>query len=427
MFDRISNSIVLVSFSVLSVASAHASEPTSRNTLDFQAAYSKLVERDLTVKTSELDVDTARARRLRQVGTFLPSLSLEASETRTGEPATDPRRSGALVASANLFRAGADYAGVKASRRDVSSSEEALLSQKQKAEETAVETIMEYIASRRRREITEKIVAIRADSLKVAKERYAKGILPQQEVDKISIDLENSRARLTDAEVDEVSARASMAAALGNANDISTEWPWRLRLSNDEKLEDEVFSIQKLPKYRASLLEVEAEEYRRHQARATLLPSIDVSASYGNENFAQPDRRDWSASITLSIPLFEKLQGWSATRLQRAAYETALVKREAIVRAAQADAESLKRSFRAARESALARERTAKISERLYNDNQQRFRLGRASVNDLAIDQDRLLQSQLLEIEGWSKAHLSLVRLCHALGGFVAASGNCAP
>lgn len=408
-------------------ASFDASGADPRKSVDFETAYRKLVERDLDVRTRELEVESARARRLRQYGTFLPSLELQASEIRAGEPPTDPRRAGALVASANLFRSGSDHAGVKASSRDVSASEENLLASKQKAEQSAVETLMEYVASRRRREITEKIVSLRTESLKVARERYAKGILPLQDVDKVSIDLENSRARLSDAEAEEAAARAALTAAFGSAVDVSVEWPWRARLASNEKLEDTSFDIQKLPAYRASLLGVEAENLRRHQARASLLPSLDVSASYGNENLSQPDRRDWSATVTLSIPLFEKFQGWSATRIQNAAYETALVRRESVVRTAQAEVESFKRSFKAARESALVRERTAKVSEKLYNDNQQRFRLGRASVNDLAIDQDRLLQSQLLEVEGWSKAHTSLVRLCHALGGFVSASGACQP
>ncbi|MEK7358286.1 MAG: TolC family protein, partial [Bdellovibrionota bacterium] len=384
MFDRIAFVAAVLVFS----STVHA------QLLDFQSAYTKLIERDLDLKTREFEVESARARRLRQLGTFLPSLSVDVSQSRSGEPVTDWRQSGAVVASANLFRSGADYAGAKASGRDVDASEETLVAQKQKAEDAAIETLMSYISSRRRREITEKVVALRADSLKVARERYARGILPQQEVDKGSIDLENSRARLTDAEAEEATARASMSAALGTSSEIAIEWPWKEALTSGVKLEEKAFLIQKLPSYRASLSNVEAEDYRRHQARAGLLPSLDFSASYGNENFAQPDRRDWSAAITLSIPLFEKFQGWSATSIQRAAYETALVRREAIIRSAQAEAESLKRSFRAARESALARERTAKVTERLYNDNQQRFRLGRASVNDLAIDQVRLLQSQ---------------------------------
>ncbi len=54
-----------------------------------------------------------------------------------------------------------------------------------------------------------------------------------------------------------------------------------------------------------------------------------------------------------------------------------------------------------------------------------RFRLGRTTVNDLALDQNRLLQAELLSVEGWENAHLSFVRLCHALGSHVGARGEC--
>ena len=65
------------------------------------------------------------------------------------------------------------------------------------------------------------------------------------------------------------------------------------------------------------------------------------------------------------------------------------------------------------------------LAEHLFEDNRQRFKMGRATANDLAVDQNRLLEAELLAVDGWVNAHLSLVKLCHALGHSIDAGGNC--
>jgi outer membrane protein TolC len=156
-----------------------------------------------------------------------------------------------------------------------------------------------------------------------------------------------------------------------------------------------------------------------------LLPSVDLSGSYGNFDLDQGPRHDWATTLTLTIPLFEKFQGWSGYKVAALAETESEISRESIQRDAPAEFESLKRSFIAARESALLREKTALMSENLFSDALKRFQLGRSTVNDLAIEQKRLLDSQLLEVQGWADAHRDLARVCHALGRFIDAAGDC--
>jgi outer membrane protein TolC len=127
----------------------------------------------------------------------------------------------------------------------------------------------------------------------------------------------------------------------------------------------------------------------------------------------------------LTIPLFDRFKSWSDLKIQEMTQMTQEIVRESIVRSAPGEIDSFRESFRSARESALNRERTSRLTERLYKDNLQRFRLGRASANDLALDQNRLLDSQFLEVEGWLTAHVSIMKLCHALGGSISVDGSC--
>lgn len=405
--------------------SASPIEGVKLKQITFDDAFARIIERDLEIRSQQLSVNAAESRRLRAYGQFTPSISFEASETRGGDPVVDPRKSAVAKATVNLFRSGGDVAGVRAARREVKAEEESLVDTRHDAEERAVQVILDVMTSERRVSINKKIVELRNELHRIARERYAQGLLPRQEVDKVLVELENARARLIDAETDQSVALANLEARLGEARTVLNEWPWREVISKSRDVESINFKIDLRPDYRSSLLSLESQRLQRYQALSALLPSVDFTASHGNYDLSQSGRRDWSAMLTLSVPIFEGFKSWSAYQLQGVELQRAEIAREAIQRLAPAEVASLKRTFKAARESALARERTSRLTEQLFTDSTRRFRLGRSSVNDLAVDQNRLLESQLLEVDGWANAHLSYARLCHALGSSVSAQGEC--
>ncbi len=417
---------------LLTASSAFALDPVKTDpapnqtpALSFAEAYERILGRNLDIQTQKLNVEASRAKKLLSVGAFTPSLSLVGNEVR--DSITDPRtrESAALALKANLFSSGTDFAALKAANRDIDASEETLKAQGLKAEDDAVSTLINFIARSRQRDLISQIVTIKQDTVKIAKERYNKGLLPQQEVDKIQIDLDNSQARLIDADINLAAARASVSASLGAFQNVNLDWPWKGAIVSGPRTETLDFKLENRPDFRASLQSLEAESWRRHAARSQLLPSLDLIASYGSNDLSVKDQRDWSAMLTLTIPIFERFQGYSVARLQTLKKQQAEIQRELITRAAGVEIESYRVGFVQSRESAIARERTAKLTKRLFNDNVQRFRLGRADANELAIDQARLLETEILEVEGWSSAHLSFVRLCHALGRNVTATGSC--
>lgn len=62
---------------------------------------------------------------------------------------------------------------------------------------------------------------------------------------------------------------------------------------------------------------------------------------------------------------------------------------------------------------------TLKLGKRIYQTSYKRFRAGRATVNDLAIDQNRLFQSENLANDGMAQLHLLLTQYCHLQGKLV--------
>ena len=412
--------LLALPFAIAAVAapSAEAAAPT------FAEAYKTILDRSLRVRTQMLDVEASEIRRNAKYGAFTPSLAVEGTQTTTAEPVVGPKQAAGLAASVNLFRSFSDLAGLQAAKKSLERSQESLLNERQKAEAEAATAIFLFIARTRQRQISERIVGLKSESLKIARERYDKGLMPLQEVDKVAIELENSRAFLTDAVSAEAAAKASLQTLLGD-DAVAVDWPWRQSLSQGAKLETIDFAIERRPDFRALQAGLESDRLRKREALGAFLPSLDFEVAYGSFDLSQPARRDWSTILRLKLPLYDGYKSISAYRLVAVSELATAVQLESLKRSAPAEVEGFRQSHKAARETALAREKTALITERLYSDNLQRFRLGRASANDLALDQTRLLDSQNLEVSGWSDAHISFVQLCHALGGYVEPSGQC--
>ena len=402
-----------------------ANEKSAVGSIGFSEAYSEILNRNLRIETQRLNVLTYEQRKNLQVGAFLPSLSAQAVDTQGSQllPGVS-NYSATLVASINLFRTGGDAAGWQAANRDIASSREKLRSERQGSEDDAILALTNVIAKSLITKIENQFVSIREDSVRIARERFQRGLLAQQEVNKVIVELENARARLADAAATEADARALLKSLLGH-DSISLNWPWRGVLTHQTPIEEAPFDLDLRPDWRASRLTVEAERLRRRQSFSNLLPSLNLNASYGSFDLSMPDRRDWSGVLTLSVPLFDGFVSLTGYKLQSLTEQLAEVNSEIIRRTAPPAVESLRKAYKLAKDSAIDREKTAQVAERLYADNFQRFRLGRVNANDLTLDQDRLLQSQLLEINGWLNAYSAYTRLCHGLGRYVDVNGSC--
>jgi outer membrane protein TolC len=124
----------------------------------------------------------------------------------------------------------------------------------------------------------------------------------------------------------------------------------------------------------------------------------------------------WTATIGVTLPIFDRLVNYSNARSNahlRSAAEASQVQEE---RQALGTYETQRRTFEIAVASAVARERTLEIARRIYRDSLLRFRSGRASSNDLLLDETRLTSSETLANQGWASAHMALAGFCHSVG-----------
>jgi outer membrane protein TolC len=418
---------VLTSGNVATEARAEKNPPVA-----FQEAFQSIMDRNLKVAQQKLEVEKSEHRRMQAYGAFAPKIEVDYSQSNTtanlnASSQTASNSNLLLKGSLNIFRSGGDLAGLRGAERALAGSRYQLSAERQSAEKETVQLLTGYIARVLERKITERSVEFKQDSLRIANERFARGLLPMQEVHKVAIDLDNIKAKLSDIRGQDSAARASLVGALGHDN-VLVQWPWKEAIVQVAKLLDEdSFRVEARPDWMSLTEAMNAAKYKERQALGTLLPTVDFTATYGSLDLAQSGRSDWTAMMTLSVPLFNGFQDLASYRTHSAQAQKAALEIEALRRQAPAEVDDLRRSFREAREAALAREKNVKLTEKLYADNLQRFRIGRASANELAYDFDRLLQAQIHEVEGWRTVHMTFVRLCHAIGASLNAWGQCVP
>lgn len=415
--------IASASLSIESCAWAQGSisaDPSPANAVDFDEAIDRIIGRSTGIATQESNLGATRARNLPVRLRFLPTLSLDARRTYSGGTNQVNTRQDQVegVAGLNLFRFGADLSSWRAATDDELSQEAVLQDQVIKTESLAVGALVRFVQGQREIEVYSRIVELQTQILKIAHARYDHGLLPLQEIDRVSIDRDNAVARLADARSGFSTARSQLVALLGETP-VRKDWSWKNRLvSFTPPLLEDVDRLLGRPDVRAAASRLAAEEQRHSRDSRLILPSLDTDLTYGRYGTGPFEslKTQWTAGVGVTIPLFDQLTRYSAAQAQsyvRAGAEQSL---EQTRRDALADWTSARQGFEIALESAVNRDRTLGTSGRIFDENLKRFQAGRINANDLALDQNRLYEAELLAVQGWATAHLQFARVCHSMG-----------
>lgn len=394
--------------------------------ISFDEALAAILARDTEVARAASESEAVHALGTPKRLHFLPSITLDGTETKRD---TNERTTSLLAtAQANLFQFGAGWAALDASRAKEASARAKLRETWLDRERSAAQTLLEFIRLTREREILVSLEKMENETLAIAERQYAGGRIPIQEVQKVKIDLANVRARIGEAEVALSQARSQVITLLGHA-EIRIEWPWKKKIaetkaSNSLKAEDH---LANRPDWIRSSNELEAQDRLAAQAFREMLPSLGASFSYGwtREHALGPDyARGWVGSVTLSIPLFNRFEQYANSQAQSAARKSTESLHEETKRRIRSEFETIPLRFENAKRTALDREDVLKISSSLYQDNLRRYRQGRASSNELNVDLNRFLETELNALNGWVAAHLALVDLAHLTGQAVSSGAS---
>ena len=288
--------------------------------ISFEKALEEIIGRSTSVKTKEANLEGTRAKNIPFRLYYIPSLSVSGNQTSTHDllvPQDISVRSVQGTAALNIYKFGADLAAYRAASADEESQENLLKNEILKSEREGIAALIQKIRTQQETEIINKIVTSQEESLQIAKQRYDRGLLPQQEVDKLSIDLENSKASLIEVQLRQYEAQASLVALLGHAQ-VQSDWPWKEKFSKNSKnllhsFQSESFDISQRPDWKAAQAQVEGEEQRYNKSWGQIFPSLDASFTYGYYDYYTSTGRTggaWSAGVTLTIPLFDRLTNY---------------------------------------------------------------------------------------------------------------------
>lgn len=404
--------------------------------LGYEEALQAILDRNPDIATARANLDQVKARNLPDHLSLLPTVQLVGTQTYNkstslsfdpfGEPyIVSPEQSslvGGLNARLNLFRFGADVQAMRAANTEETSADWALKSQYLTTEYDGAVSLNGLIQATKDLDIYQRILDMREGIVRVSRERFQRGLMAEQEVNKLAVDLENDRAALRDTQITQAEARAHLIALLGH-DSIQLEWPWleKLRTGRPSVLTVDDKALSTRPDWQAAETRVRAARQRKWQNFGQFLPSLDVSASYnqqtfrpgGNVSFSGPESQ---VQLILTVPLFDRLAGYSQYATQVQTESIAEWEFEKLKRNALAEWQSAKSALEISLQTARDREQTLGMARKLYEDNLLRFRKGLVSANDLSVDQNRLLQSEQLAVRGWNNVHTNFSRLCKAIG-----------
>lgn len=384
--------------------------------LDFETAVSKIVERSPEFAKVQAGSEATIIRNRQSRLVFLPTVDAVVSHSKSktySQSEESYSRSQALRANLNLFRSGADYAGFRAAGFDNDSQESRILHARLVEEFKAVNLLSDFIQLSQEVEIGERLFKVVQESLDIAQKRYEKGLLPLQEVNKVKMDFENAGAQLTDTRIEFETKKANIESYLETTN-IEMSWPWKRKIQ-ELKL-NQKFDIENLPAWRAAVAQSDSISSKRDSGYLKMLPSLDASFETGHYTTPSSNGPGWGATLTLTLPLFDRLTNLSEAQAQSKLFMAAEIEKEHLRKSAVRDFELYKTSLAQNLASALRRDSNLKLSQQLYQDNMIRFKSGRASANDVAQDMKRLSEAERLASLGWKTVHLQFVKYCQSQG-----------
>lgn len=334
---------------------------------------------------------------------WTPTMSLGVGGTQGGStPFVDLWKADA---SWNLLKGGGDRAALHAAQAGLRAQGLKVRNEELVVESAAATLIFQLLYSADIIKHTQDLVRMRTESHRVVVEKFKRGHLPQQEVTKSEIDQKQQENRLRTLQAESLEIEAKLRAFLSDRTK-TTKWPFDQR--TQPKLE---FSAKSPEILRAEEL-VKAADAQVSVAKSGFWPSLDLTATYRELPLRSRAQSDWSASLLLTIPLYDRFETTalrSSAEADLAAAEAAL---DFAVRTENAKREVLQRRLDLQRKNLEDASTNVERAAKLYQDMLKSFGLGRMSVNDLLIEQNRTIESAVSLSQNQLAFHKVVIETC---------------
>ncbi|MGZ3711925.1 MAG: TolC family protein [Bdellovibrionota bacterium] len=314
-----------------------------------------------------------------------------------------------VSAGLNLFRGFGDFQAWRAADNSVEAQRYQVKSEELKIELDGAHVIFNRLYLRDVKSAQDELLKLKQETMRIGRDRYRQGKIPLQDVEKMEVDLSQQQNIVRQAEIDLAQNEAAYKAFF--VDELRTvKWPFA------ESYSPAIKGAEGAPASKSLRFRAAALEHSWKAARARYLPSLDLSVGYKEFSIKSPNAGNWTGTLELSIPLWNRYETATASALSYVAF----VEAEGAAEIAERE-EILKREFLTKKmELTNANYREARInqdkSDKVYRDMLRSFQLGRLSTNDLFQEQNRKIQSLLSYVQARFGFHESLTEACALWG-----------
>ena len=337
--------------------------------------------------------------------------------------AADKFRFGTLSASLDLFNFGSDWNNWQATRRALRAQEARVETQIIRRESEIIDLYLLATREAKNVQILEKLVKMKEEALGLSRKLMERGVLSVQEYQKVQLDVSNSKSELLTAQ-QRLKNHSAQLQAYGD-QPIPTEFPWvgELTESRIQQLFKLEAKTQELPQFKEMMEDYEASRYSARSATGVMFGSFAFNFNRSYYEFPTQELWEWRTSLVYTLPLFDQFDQEVTRRRAVAERKIAELRQSFSEKSANAQMQAQKENLQIAWKNWLERKDALKISQDLYRYTLRQFNSGAISVNELFVDQDRLLRTEQVANEGLYQLHSSTLAFCHSRGK--AYSKNC--
>lgn len=357
-----------------------------------------------------LEVEAAKEERFGAYLQFAPSLSAERSwaDSQSVSPLEYERLS--FSARLNLFKGFGDLGQLQSQRWNVRA-------QRRQDQQSEIELQVEVASlffecgySRLMIEEAQRARQIRKTLADIARRRYEKGSSSKDEYLKLQIDFELANSELLSREQQWMSCKERLRYWSGPFEDLEIPELMPLILSSLNQEPD----LKTHPLHLAAQAQLDQSRWSRWEAQSGFWPRVDLSYSEYPETYFQSEEKTWFISAQWN--LFDSGQTWTQFQLanienRRQAEELARIERT-LVTEFQTERQLLQRQL----DQFQILKRNYSASEEIYKASLRRFQSGAISSNEVALDQNRVIDSAFSLHSAWLDLHRSWLQLLAAQG-----------
>lgn len=378
---------------------------------NFKSAVKLLIDNSSSLLTQQAVVEAAEKYKQSKFLYWTPTANFNLYKPIPGVSTGAPDGMSA-EANLNLWKFGGDHKGFQAASARLRAENARLGYTKETFELSVSKILFQLIRQNKVLDIQKRHLGLREESFLVARERYKQGQLASQELEKVKIELETSKISLSEAELYKIDLLNSLKSIV--EIDINlVEWPFIAELNQQRKFKYR--NIKDFFKVKANLADSEYYKFRTSEIwRESYMPSLNVTARWNQPDLGPIKQGEWTAFFGVSIPLWDQMSGSAAAASEAARARESELSYQESIRETKAKLTTLERRLELTKSNVQAALRAADKLQTLRNDSLKRFRIGRSTVNDLLIDENRFLEAESALLNSMLSYHELLVENCHA-------------